>query len=504
MNHAATYRGQRGEYVLDEHSPFAFGRASACFRARDSAGKLICLKEFTQPPLSEGGRDGTAEFLAEVEARSRLAHPNILPILDHGAVAHGPRTIPFIAMPLCDRDLRASMRGHAFVPFPSALNTLKQIAAAIDFAHSAGLIHGDIKPENILFVRENAQVYLTDFGTSRFFAYNEPMLSAPASAPLGGTTAYLSPEQIEFNKQTARSDIYSFATVAYEMLVGSLPIDPELPPFRQMQAKVTGKLRDAREINPGLSAKAASWLAAGLALNPIDRPSTAMSLCAGLESDTFYRASDPHRPADVVAGRPAEAKPLAQPGTVGRTWADLVASIVSPRLAIALVGVLLLLVAFAHWQAAPGSKVILFGAELWTKAAAGVKQVDGSSRAPRPVPNAVTQPTALVVPATFRETDCVRPVAPPEPPDGRLSTRETMMAAKSLVVEYNAGVEKYLDCLQTEFDGKVAAHAMTPELSAEVTRIHNLEYNAAVADLQGVADRFNQQLRRFKAKAGGP
>src|SRR5262245_40966191 len=127
MNEAAKYRGQHGEYALEGPSPFAFGRASACFRARDSNGKLVCLKEFTQPPVADSGREGTSEFLAEVADRSHLAHANILPILDHG-VLDGRRGSPFIVMPLCDFDLRTTMRGRAFVPLPAALNILKQVA----------------------------------------------------------------------------------------------------------------------------------------------------------------------------------------------------------------------------------------------------------------------------------------------------------------------------------------------------------------------------------------
>jgi hypothetical protein len=96
---------------------------------------------------------------------------------------------------------------------------------------------------------------------------------------------------------------------------------------------------------------------------------------------------------------------------------------------------------------------------------------------------------------------CNYPVAPGKFPDGNQATKEEMLAAKSQVVQYNKDMETYLDCIQGEYDTKVAAEtSATPDQKAEMARVQDQKHNAAVQELQSVADRFNEQLRVWKAK----
>jgi len=96
---------------------------------------------------------------------------------------------------------------------------------------------------------------------------------------------------------------------------------------------------------------------------------------------------------------------------------------------------------------------------------------------------------------------CNYPVAPGKFPDGNQATKEEMLAAKSQVVQYNKDMETYLTCIQGEYDTKVAAEASaTPDQKAEMARVQDQKHNAAVQELQSVADRFNEQLRVWKAK----
>ncbi len=366
MNEDKTFRGGRDTYRLVEPSPFAFGRASACFRVLNSAQDILCLKEFTQVPITEGSNEGTAEFLAEVAARARIAHPNILAVLDQGSTDSARGNTAFIVMPMCESDLRSVMRGHAFVPFNSAMAILRQVASAIDYAHTNGLIHGDVKPENILFAAGRAQVFLSDFGMSRFFTFTEAVVSARSHPQGGGTTAYLSPEQVEHNKQTPRSDIYSFGAVAFEMLTGGSPIDPAMSPFKQMQAKVQGNHRNARDLNPGLSDAVAAWLAAALAVAPKERPATALALIAGLESGDLPGVKALTARSMPLTGA-ATTSPVADEVT-GRTVPDLIAKFATAKLLYGAVIFLLFLGVFVHWQAAPGTYVELLGYKLWHKA----------------------------------------------------------------------------------------------------------------------------------------
>jgi len=113
--------------------------------------------------------------------------------------------------------------------------------------------------------------------------------------------------------------------------------------------------------------------------------------------------------------------------------------------------------------------------------------------------------TALIVAgglaAAQAHAACNYPVAPGKFPDGGSATKEEMLAAKSQVVKYNGDMETYLTCIQGEFDAKVAADTTsTPEQKADQQKMHEQKYNAAVQELQAVADRFNEQLRVWKAK----
>jgi hypothetical protein len=99
---------------------------------------------------------------------------------------------------------------------------------------------------------------------------------------------------------------------------------------------------------------------------------------------------------------------------------------------------------------------------------------------------------------------CNYPVAPGKFPDGNQASKDEMLAAKNQVVQYNKDMETYLTCIQGEYDTKVAAETTaTAEQKAEMARMQDQKHNAAVQELQSVADRFNEQLRVWKAKNGG-
>jgi hypothetical protein len=97
---------------------------------------------------------------------------------------------------------------------------------------------------------------------------------------------------------------------------------------------------------------------------------------------------------------------------------------------------------------------------------------------------------------------CDYPVAPGKFPDGTQATLEEMKVAKGSVVKYNADMEIYLTCIKSEYDAKVAAQtSATPAQKAEMERVQNQKYNAAVEEVTAVTERFNEQLRAYKAKA---
>jgi serine/threonine-protein kinase len=292
MAETQTYQGDAGAYAVEDVAPFAYGRTAFCVRGVDGGGNPVCIKVFQRTPKTPQGDPALDEFASEIRAGKRLDHPHILPILDFGLKAPSSGG-PFLVMPLCRGDLRSLLESRDYVPIQEALTVLQQVATAVDYAHTVGVLHGDIKPENILFARTGSQAYLSDFGVSRFFSFDEPITTMRRQDE-AGSTAYLSPEQVSDGKQSTRSDIYSFAVVAYELLTGRLPIDRSQVAFRQMQAKVSGQLLDPKEANPNLPDHIRDALLRGLHVERDRRPASAMELCNELAGNA---APAPTRPA---------------------------------------------------------------------------------------------------------------------------------------------------------------------------------------------------------------
>lgn len=270
--------GKRGTYKLSQQHPIAYGRTSVLYAGIDESGNDVCIKLFRDPP---DPKDSSRSFAHEVQAQRGMSHPNILPVVDYGA-AQELTPGPFLVMPLCTGgDLRSMIQSRDFVPLHEALTVLQQVAAAIDYAHRSGFIHGDIKPENILFRHSGSQPCLADFGVSRYFPFTERVVTMEGQER-AGSTAYLSPEQVERNEISPRSDIYAFALVAYELLAGALPFDMKAPAFQLMKAKVEGKLADPRDLNPMIPAPTSKVLLKCLHTDPKSRPSSASEFCDAL------------------------------------------------------------------------------------------------------------------------------------------------------------------------------------------------------------------------------
>ena len=184
---------------------------------------------------------------------------------------------PFIVLPKCGGgNLRALMSRTDFIPLSRSVDILAQIATAVDFAHRHGIVHGDIKPENILFSADMTQALLADFGAAKFSPPQERLTTQQGSGREAGTAAYMSPEQLSEGVQSARSDVYSLAVVAFELLTGQLPFDSTAPLYRQMHAKVSGNLLNPGDINPLLAPHVREALLAGLAKEPVIRPKAAI------------------------------------------------------------------------------------------------------------------------------------------------------------------------------------------------------------------------------------
>jgi serine/threonine-protein kinase len=222
----------------------------------------------------------TERFRREAQAIASLRHPNIVQIFDFGKHTSGY----FMVMEFIDgSDLAVRLRQYRgngkLLPKDQVLRIIKDVAAALDYAHDHNVIHRDVKPSNIMINREGQSI-LTDFGLV--------MLPAHASkATLGntfGTPHYVAPEQaISSAAAVGASDIYSLGVILYEMATGQLPFDDESP--LSVALKHISDFPPApRTINPDLPQDVEDVIMRTLAKDPTDRFATASDMASALQA----------------------------------------------------------------------------------------------------------------------------------------------------------------------------------------------------------------------------
>ena len=219
---------------------------------------------------------GPERFQREILLAAKLQHPHILTVLDSGdAAGQLWYTMPYVE----GETLRARLRREGRLPIHEAVRITREAAAALDYAHRHGVIHRDVKPENILLTADG-DALVADFGIAR--ALDTPDEQLTASGLVLGTPTYMSPEQASGDPAIdARTDVYSLACVLYEMLTG-------LPPFTGPTPLAALAKRLAEPAPPVLQERAdvphslAAALARALARDPAERPPTAAAFAQGL------------------------------------------------------------------------------------------------------------------------------------------------------------------------------------------------------------------------------
>jgi eukaryotic-like serine/threonine-protein kinase len=199
---------QTGRYEILE--TLGCGATSRVDKAHDIViGRTVALKSF----LQGFGRNSEQQFLREAQTIGRLSHTAIAQLYDVGNDGSGA---PFLVMEFISGKNLEQLLAESPTAFASAAVWAADLASALSHAHSAGIIHGDVKPSNIR-ITEDGRVKLVDFGVARFAS------QVSGSDRVLGTPAYLSPEQIEGKKPDGRSDLFSLGIVLYEMITGVRP-----------------------------------------------------------------------------------------------------------------------------------------------------------------------------------------------------------------------------------------------------------------------------------------
>jgi serine/threonine protein kinase len=239
------------------------------------------------PPAIAAEADFRQRFEREARAVAALKHPNIVQVFDFGDV----EGLYYMVMEyIAGKDLAHLMQENGPLPPTQTLPFLRDVAGALDYAHSQGLVHRDIKPSNVMLepVGQVANLshhpptghraILTDFGIVRLLDGGGGM----TKSAIIGTLDYMAPEQIRASGEVdGRADVYALGVMAYQMLTGQLPFAGGHI-GAMLMAHLQQPPRDPRELLPHLSAGAAKVLLQALAKEPEERFSTAGAFVAAL------------------------------------------------------------------------------------------------------------------------------------------------------------------------------------------------------------------------------
>jgi serine/threonine protein kinase len=254
------------------------GGMSRVFVAQDVAlGRAIVIKVL-HPDLS--AELSLERFRREIRVGANLQHPHIVPLLAAGETFG----LPYFTMPYIEgRSLRVELQQAGEYPVPKAVLLLREVASALAYSHAHGVIHRDVKPENVLISAGVAMV--TDFGVAKALdASTVGKRDRLTSAGIVlGTPAYMAPEQITADGPAdGRTDIYAFGLLAYELLTGSHPFAG-----RSMQSLLAAQMTAAPEPigrrRPGMPPSLAALVMRCLEKRPADRPQNASEIVESLE-----------------------------------------------------------------------------------------------------------------------------------------------------------------------------------------------------------------------------
>jgi eukaryotic-like serine/threonine-protein kinase len=257
---------------------------SRVFVARERAlGRTVVLKVL--PPELAAGLN-SERFRREIQVAASLHHPHIVPVLSAGqAGAFLYYTMPFIE----GESLRARLALQGELPVRIAVRILGEVARALAYAHRHGIVHRDIKPDNILLTEDEAQV--ADFGIAKAIAASTEQGGLTSAGVALGTPLYMAPEQGAADPTTdARADLYSLGVVAYEMLTGQPPFQGRTA-AHLLAAHATERPVPVRERRRAVPVALGDTIMQLLEKRPADRPQSADELLSVL--DVSQAAADP-------------------------------------------------------------------------------------------------------------------------------------------------------------------------------------------------------------------
>jgi serine/threonine protein kinase len=212
------------------------------------------------------------KFRQEIEALSRIDHPGVVGIVDSGELSNGK---PFIVMQYVDGVTLRSVMTPEGMDLERSADLIKQMGRALTAAHEKGIFHRDLKPDNVMLQdlgQGEEQVKIIDFGIAKI--KNSVIAPSTATNVAAGTVAYMAPEQLSGRPVSAVTDVYALGQIAYEMVTGRRPFNPETG-FELLEMQRGGVRVKPSDLRPSLSPRADELILQAISFEPANRQSKA-------------------------------------------------------------------------------------------------------------------------------------------------------------------------------------------------------------------------------------
>ena len=295
------------------------GGMAVVYKARcHRLNRLVAVKILKDDYLED--EEFRRRFHSESQAVAMFSHPNIVAVYD---VSTSP-TADYIVMELIDGiTLKQYMEKKGVLNWKETLHFAIQIGKALDHAHSRGIVHRDIKPHNVM-VLKNGSVKVTDFGIARVMSKSNTLTKEAL-----GSVHYISPEQAKGGRVDSRSDIYSLGIVMYEMMTGRPPYDGESPVAVAIQ-HINGNAAMPSTLNPNIPGGLEQIIMKAMAQSPAGRYATTSAMLYDMDEfrknpAILFDYNNPHTDIDAAAKMTNTARKTEQTAVLPKTTAERVA-----------------------------------------------------------------------------------------------------------------------------------------------------------------------------------
>jgi len=274
---------QRGEVFGDRYEilgTLGKGGMGVVYRARDRQLDEVVALKLLRPEALATDPTLLDRFKQEIKLARRITHRNVLRTHDFGETGG----VPFISMEYLEGvTLKDLVRSRGALPLGVGLSIAKQMCHGLGAAHETGVVHRDIKPQNMLILPETGELKIMDFGISRVSSVEPGTSGLTTAGTVMGTPDYMPPEQAQGKQADFRSDIYSLAVVFFETFTGKLPFKGDNP-MAVVVAHIQQLPPKPRSVNPKLSAELEALILKGLAKDPAKRWQTTDELLEALSA----------------------------------------------------------------------------------------------------------------------------------------------------------------------------------------------------------------------------